>query len=305
MTVLIAGSGRSGTSLATMVLAALGLDSGDHEKMVAATELNPRGFFELRPLMEFIPNRIAPLFPSGPFAKKHFTSGWERRSGVPELLADGRALWESLQTSDSMVFKFFDVGYHLPVWRQIINEEIVFVVVFRDPYEVVTSYQGVAKFFAREPESVAFRLFKWAALYQRLLREIEGSKAYFIEYGQLLTEPERVIGDLATALVDWGVLKAPVDTSAAMALVDPSLYRSGKIRPVPTARLRPRTRGMYTALRQLSGRHDNFHWSKPVRDGRDLYSIILVRGRQALRPLRKVVQSLRAGRTESSTPTDR
>ena len=299
MTVLIAGSGRSGTSLDAMILEALGLDAGKREHMVMPTELNPRGYFEILPLLEFISNRIAPLFPSDPFVKDSFAPGWEHRPGVPELVADGRALWQSLQTSEAMMFKFFDVGYHLPLWRKIIDDEIFFVVAFRDPYEVTTSYQNVANFFDRQPDSVAYRLFRWAALYQRLLREIDGSKAYFIEYGQLLAEPERVINDLAATLVDWGLVTGPVDTSAALALVEPSLYRSGRTRPVPSAKLRPRTKGMYESLQRLSGRHDSFHWTDRLRDGRDLYSTLLIRSRMVLRPIRRVVNGTRTPAEES------
>jgi len=299
MTVLIVGSGRSGTSLNAMILEALGLDVGNREQMRPATDLNPQGYFENVPLLDFIGERISPLFPSGPFTKNAFGRGWQTRPGVPELLADGRALWQSLKTSDSMLFKFFEVGYHLPLWREIIDDEIVFVVAFRDPYEVTTSYQSVASFFSRRPDSVAYRLFRWSTLYQRLLNEIEGSKAFFVEYGQLLAEPERVITDLADTLVAWGIVPGPVDTSAALSLVEPTLYRSGRTRPLPSATLRPRTKGMYESLQRLSGRHDSFHWADRVSDGRDLFSILLIRSRMALRPVRGVfrrtVASLKTG----------
>ena len=278
MNVVVLGSWRSGTSLTTMVIAALGLDPGRLEERKLADERNPRGFFELDQLMAYsrdsAPTVLDPLMGRSGFKDPQ----WRTAPGVPALLAQGREIWQRLKTSESMVVKLPDGGgVPLEFWQEVFDDSCVFVVPFRNPLGVAASR---ARFRQRGDDSraeTARQLFLWARYHQTLLPQLEHQPVFFLEYGHLLAEPRQVISELAATCRHWGVTVDAANIEAACTLVDPTLHRS-PITPLPWWYPRPRFKRLYEALRKVQGEHDCFSLEGKPRDGFDFLSRLTMKG---------------------------
>jgi len=291
MYIAVCGVGRSGTSLNTMIIAALGLDPGDPAQMRPADEKNPLGYYELVPLLYFFSNRKTKVN-IAESDLDFYAPDWETRPEMPELIADARELWSQLRTSDNMVFKMFNIEDTRPLWEKAIGEELIYVVPFREPYESSVSLQDFNAGKDQFESSLSNRLHRWATTYRGLVRTLQGRRVFFVEYGQLLAEPDRVLGELATALVEWGACPPGVDVAPARALIRPSLHRNRDVVNWRTRFLKPRTKYIYKALRELEGRHDALHVDNPVFWRDDAYSNAIARARVLLRPLRKAARRL-------------
>jgi hypothetical protein len=268
-----------------MVTAALGLDPGREEDRKPGDERNPRGFFELDPLMTFSREAaavaLAPLLGRSGFA----TAQWREAPGVAALIDHGRMVWERVRTSGDMVVKLPDGGgIPLAFWREIFGDSSAFVVPFRNPLEVAASRARFRHDEAGSRTETAWQLYSWARYHQGLFPQLEGSAVFFLEYGQLLADPLPVIVDLATTLQTWGFNVDAAHQESALALVDPTLHRS-PVQPLPWWFPRPRTEALYRALQNLQGGHGHFSRDGIPADGFDFYSRLSMK---ALRELRRI-----------------
>ena len=287
MTVVVCGIGRSGTSLDTMIVAALGLDPGDRTRMKPADEKNPLGYFEFPTLLHFFASRVTAKT-TAQSTRRFFTEDWENEPGMPELLAEAREVWSSIRTSDNMVLKLFDMGVNRLLWEKVIGEEPIYVVAFREPYESSVSLQDFNEGAVNHSISLFYRLHRWTKAYRELIQSLQGRRVFFIEYGELLADPDRVLNELAAALVAWGACPPDVDIAPARALIRPTLHRNRNVRSVRSRLLKPRTKSMYEALRTLHGQHDALHVENPIFWRADLYTECVAKVRAVFRPLQKV-----------------
>jgi hypothetical protein len=222
--VLVAGAGRSGTSLLTGILAKLGMSVPQPE--VTADETNPRGFGEPRWVVDFHTRLMR---------TRRMTS-LDGRTNAPEMAAqaavDGDVRetlrsWLEVQFvgADQVVVKDPRIVWFLPLWDACARDLGIttgVVTMLRYPTEVIAS----ARTWYGDWQSNPSRACGWINVMlatERISRELP--RAY-VCYPDLLTDWKREINRVGSAL-DIASLVS-VDPSAAAAVdefVDPGLRR--------------------------------------------------------------------------------
>ena len=254
MNCLVLCAGRSGTSLLTGSLARAGYHVGD--RLVAASDANPTGFFEDREvndLNEMLLAQVTPARPPGapPPPDDDATLwgpstlwGWRWLAPVPlgthvprpDLLTDRM---EAALAQRSLALKDPRFCVTLDAWRPLLPDDTAFLCVFREPARTAQSIVRVgAEGVYLHGYQLAFgqAVELWTLAYRHALanrRDGEGWR--FVHFDQLLD------GSAREPLEDLGV-------SPDLALADPALRRS----PAEGA-VGPEALALYATLCELAG----------------------------------------------------
>jgi hypothetical protein len=223
--VLVAGSGRSGTSLFTGILQRLGFYVPQPE--VPADETNPRGFAESLWVVEFHTDLLKR---AGVQITDARPAAWARTAKI-DLDRDlqrklRKWLKQQFRHGDDVVIKDPRLSWFLPLWRRCaedVGASPRFVTVLRHPAAVVDSKQRWYGGWMGEVAKTA----GW--LNQTLFTEraTRDARRTFVRYDDLLDDWTRAVGRVATAL-DLGVVgeaRVPKIRSAHE-FVDRTLSRS-------------------------------------------------------------------------------
>lgn len=137
--ILILGSGRSGTSVLTNILTTLGMSGSD--ELIGATDANPKGAFEDKEIFQLQREIFDDLKLSGYFPLPDNFMDFESVKRKIPVLKD--VVSKRLSQSDqSWGFKDPKTASLLPVWLQIFNSLRVvpiYIVAIRDPTTVAMS----------------------------------------------------------------------------------------------------------------------------------------------------------------------
>jgi len=222
--ILIAGSGRSGTSLLSGILKAMGGHIPQPE--VTADDTNPHGFGEPRWVIDFHEKLLLAV---GVHTSDARPSVWAKTA---ELGRD----WDVRSELENWVSKEFRHGDHvvvkdprllwfIPLWRTA-GETVAtpcFVTTLRHPLEVIMSKQT----YYGGPWHPNNRAAGWLNTMLFTERATRGSRRAVVRYDDLLSDwmlaLTKVSDDLDLALVDRA---DPAQMRAAARLVDPSLRRA-------------------------------------------------------------------------------
>ena len=222
--VIVAGVGRSGTSLFTSILGKAGFHVPQPE--VKPDSTNPKGFGEPQWVVDFhgrqLRSRRVSVWDSRPAAFEETAAAAEDQATVDELRA-----WLAVQFVGrrDVVIKDPRVGWFLPLWRRAAEElgvEVSFASLLRHPAEAVSS---ALKWYG-DWQTPASRTLSWVNIMIETEYATRGSLRSFVRYDDLLSdwsgELVRVGGDL-----DVPVLRdLPADVRAAIdGFVDPTLHR--------------------------------------------------------------------------------
>jgi hypothetical protein len=194
--VLVAGSGRSGTSLFAGIMKRLGYTVPGPE--LPADETNPRGFAESQWVVEFH-SRL--LRRAGVQTADARPSAWAQTARVGldhEVVAELRA-WLAREPSDHVVVKDPRISWFAPLWRRSAGELGVttrFVTMLRHPAEVIDSKQ---RWYGGRQGDIS-RAAGW--LNQTLFTEraTRESPRAFVRYDELLLDWTRAVGHAAETL---------------------------------------------------------------------------------------------------------
>ncbi len=198
---LILGSGRSGTSLLAGVLAEAGYYMG--ERLIPATEANPKGFFEDDEVNAINEALLAPVTP----ARSRPAGAWRWLAavplGTPVACPPDLAGRIAAQTARSpFCLKDPRFSYTLPAWRPFLPDT-VFLCVFREPSRTARSVLKEcrsADYLAGLPMDFGDALEVWALMYRHILEVHRHTGDWlFFHYDQLfedgsLAELEAVLG---------------------------------------------------------------------------------------------------------------
>jgi hypothetical protein len=184
--VLVAGSGRSGTSLMAGILRHMGLHVPEPE--VVADHTNPKGFGEPQWAVEFhdLLLRRVNVHPGDARPSAWFDAG---RAGTREWNRSDLAAWleEQFAVSDSLVVKDPRISWFLGLWRVAAvrnGATTATITMLRHPAEVVGSkntYYG-GKF------GDTSRLAGWTNMMLFTERATRGSDRSFVRYHDLLAD---------------------------------------------------------------------------------------------------------------------
>ena len=221
--VLVLGVHRSGTSVLTSALAAMGCATGDFPQK--ATDENPDGYFE-HPAFRAFNDRLL----------KHLGGSWDNwafhaglvAERLPELgdwLDEAAALLrETFPSPGPFVLKDPRLCTLLPFWRRAIavaGMRPACVIMLRDPQEVAESQTrrapGSPVFYALLTEAEPMAAL-WAVTMHGLLQSLPPEGAYIVHHADLIADPGPTLTALATHL--------NLPPAAAAARIKPALHRN-------------------------------------------------------------------------------
>jgi hypothetical protein len=222
--VLVAGAGRSGTSLMTGILAKLGMSVPQPE--VTADETNPRGFGEPRWVVDFHTRLMR---------TRRMTS-LDGRTNAPEMAAkaadnakaaDVLRSWLEVQFVgvDQVVVKDPRIVWFLPLWDSCARDLGVttgVVTMLRYPTEVIAS----ARTWYGDWQTNPSRACGWINVMLQTERISRDLPRAYVSYPDLLSDWKAEVNRVGTAL-DIASL-VDVDAAAAASVdefVDPGLHR--------------------------------------------------------------------------------
>jgi hypothetical protein len=223
--VLVAGPGRSGTSLFTGIMQRLGFHVPQPE--VAADATNPRGFGESLWAVDFHGHLLKA-------ARVHMSdarpAAWAQTAQVALSPSVQRQLrrWlkKQFNEADDLIIKDPRLSWFLPLWRRCAEDVGAaprFVTVLRHPAAVIDSKQRSYGSWQGDVSRAA----SWLNQMLFTERATRDAPRVFVRYDDLLLDWTRVVGRVADAL-DLAVIRdAPVASMRrAHEYVDQSLSRS-------------------------------------------------------------------------------
>lgn len=222
---LVAGSGRSGTSLFTGIMQRLGFHVPQPE--VEADPTNPRGFAESKWAVDF---HIGLLGRAGVLVADARPAAWAHtgRIGLDETVQSQLRGWLSSQfaTADHLIIKDPRLSWFLPLWRHCADEVGVapkFASVLRHPSAVVGSKQRSYGNWQGDVERTA----GWINQVLFTERATRDAPRFFVRYQDLLEDWTREIAR-AGEVLDLAIVRdVPASTIVQThEFVDHSLSRS-------------------------------------------------------------------------------
>jgi hypothetical protein len=223
--VLVAGVGRSGTSLMTGVLGQVGFHIPQPE--IGADETNPRGFGEPAWVVAFhrrLMQRLrVTVFDARPAAWEKTDAG----AGDEPVRAELREwLAEQLDQADAVVVKDPRIGWFLPLWTGCAADLGVpasFVCMLRHPAEILAS----ARKWYGHWQTDASRAASWLNVMLETERKTRTIPRAFVRYEDLLADWPRELRRVGEALGD--PLLAGIERERFPQVdefVDPTLHRN-------------------------------------------------------------------------------
>jgi hypothetical protein len=189
--VLVLGMHRSGTSLCSHLLSALGVDMADTIPGPGATsprQENPRGHWERWEIVEFH-DRILRLFNRDYFGRFHdfaLPVAWWADPSVVQIRREIGAFLEKRMGNGHFGFKDPRTVRLMPVWHQILNELKLapkIVLCLRNPAQVARSLQ------ARDSLDAAIGEYRWLVHMIDFFRYTSGFEFCTVEYEEWFENP--------------------------------------------------------------------------------------------------------------------
>ena len=223
---LVAGSGRSGTSLFANIVANLGFHVP--EPQVKADESNPRGFGEPRWVVD---KHTTLLKRANVQASDARPAAWAQtaRLSLDERVGEEVRGWLEGQFSrhEQLVVKDPRLLWFLPLWNRVgedLDARVHVVTMLRHPAEVVRSKMN---WYARMPLVDANRVAGWANTMLFTERATRDYGRAFVRFEDLLDDWTQQIAHVSARFEIPSLVNAQARAQAtAGSLVDPSLRRS-------------------------------------------------------------------------------
>lgn len=182
--IIIAGSGRSGTSAVARMVHEAGLSVG-HD-LIEADESNAEGYFEERVLIalnDAILNDVG-------------LNEWFADASREQILEAARARGDAMRglvESATAAWKDPRLCWTLEAWMELLPERPRVIICLRSPSEVVAS---TLKYYGQASEEAVRHIeHRWLSEYGRMIEVIceYGIEAISIEFAELHGDPERAV----------------------------------------------------------------------------------------------------------------
>ncbi len=193
--VVVLGMHRSGTSALTRALVAIGAGVGDN--LLPAGHDNPKGFWEDKDFVT-LNDRLLAVLDASYDSLSLLPDGFECRSDVKELLLEAvLMLREKLAGNDLFALKDPRTCRLLPFWQLVFSHldlSVAYVIAVRHPLSVADSLDKRNQFPTRKS------LWLWLQHYSSAINDTNGMPRLFVDYDQLLAEPQQQLQRLASWL---------------------------------------------------------------------------------------------------------
>jgi hypothetical protein len=188
--IIILGVERSGTSLVAEMAHRWGAHTGEPEKLTKADVHNPQGYWEYKPIWDFLVELINATGISW------WDTAFQQRIGelvfIPQYRDKALELVAAMEKRGTpWVWKDPALSFFLPFWKEIWGDADYLITV-RNPYDSAHSWQ---KFVMPEKlegkvSLIAGNLLRWQYMTNLILAHTEGTEnKLFIPYEKLVQEP--------------------------------------------------------------------------------------------------------------------
>jgi len=212
--IVVLGMHRSGTSVITEVIHAMGAHPGTARDLPAPDLFNPTGFWENVPIRT-LDLQLFERF-DAPWTEPH-------RIDLSQLTAHEREVFlqKAREVSRSVtLIKDPRMSLLLPLWREVFVDP-VYVIAWREPTAVAASLS------TRDALPPLQGIALWEMYTRAILRETRGLPRVLVAYGDLMADPARAARELHERLESLGVrgLKLPAPERIGQS-VKPDFNRS-------------------------------------------------------------------------------
>ena len=200
--VVVLGMHRSGTSAVAGLVHLAGVPLPAERYLLGGSKLNPKGFFEVRPL-NVVNETLLKALGGEWSAPPRLPAGWTASPAAGALKARGRRRFTSIMPSDAWLWKDPRLCLTLPFWRDVIGRPVV-VMVLRNPLEVSRSLQHRNSF----PHPLVLAL--WEEYTHAAVAGSAGLPVAVLEYESVIADPLGSCRGLRDWAVRHGVRCAPM-----------------------------------------------------------------------------------------------
>lgn len=196
--IVVLGMHRSGTSLVTELIAAMGSHAGEAHEHTPADMFNPTGYWEHREVVAIDNAMLEAL--SATWSDNLGDIDISRLSSTQraEFSERARKVVESLQGHGSYLIKDPRMSLLFPLWRDVFGKPVC-VIAWRDPLAVAQSLH------TRNRQPLLVSLAAWDHYNRALLRDTEGLPRVLVSYDDLLADPAGTVHALQDALRGFGI----------------------------------------------------------------------------------------------------
>jgi hypothetical protein len=268
MGVFVLGMHRSGTSAVTRAINLLGVPIGHQDDLKEASEHNPKGFWEVRPLSRFNEELLGEL--GGTWsAPPSLADAWFEQDRLSARRDAGASLFRRLHPAGQWVWKDPRNCITLPFWQSALGIRPTVVLVHRHPLEIWRSLE------ARDGFSKPLALAAWERYLRHALANSAGLKVMVMRYTDLLSSPASWHDEARRFLEEAGIACNGAGRPELEAFLDRGLRHAsvedeGSLED-PAAS--PEQRELFAQLERLCGRHDSLErlnlpeetgWAEPL-----------------------------------------
>jgi hypothetical protein len=218
MTVVVLGMHRSGTSAVAGLLHNAGLKVGAADDLIEANEGNPKGHYELRPMME-LNDTILKQWGGAWDNPPAFPDNWQNSELALDQIASIRALIAENQLHD-WVIKDPRITVLLPLWSAALGDDAAYVAMYRHPREVALSLE------VRDSMPIAVGMSLWWEYNYAMIHHLDGYRTYLLPYHHLVTSPVQSSVFLAEFLNSWRPALDLHSVEQAASFIEPTLWRN-------------------------------------------------------------------------------
>ncbi len=188
--IIVLGVERSGTSVVAEMICNWGAYAGEPDKLHAADEHCPRGYWEYLPLWEFLAE-LGEFSSGASWWEPNFQNRMKDKTSDPKYRRKALELIRKMHADSRPWFwKDSALCHFLPFWKQLWCDPL-YVITVRHPLDTAVSWQR----FIMPPKlegNVSFipmNLLRWQHMMIQILEHTGSARRIFIAYEEVLREP--------------------------------------------------------------------------------------------------------------------
>ena len=189
--IIVLGVERSGTSVVAEMINRWGAYAGESEKLHAADEHAPRGYWEYLPLWDLLAD-LGEFASGATWWDTNFQERMKEKASDPLYKRKALALLDEMRKGGRPWFwKDPALCHFLPFWKQFWKDPI-YVVTIRNPFDIAVSWQRCVMPAQLEGHVslIPMNLLRWQHMMMQVLQQTYGTKhRIFVAYDEIIQNP--------------------------------------------------------------------------------------------------------------------
>lgn len=272
-TIIVLGMHRSGTSAITGAIGQLGAATGPKPRI--------RKLWENIPLRKFN-DRLLTL--GGGSWDAPPPVGWLTQPSVRSLVPEARdVVAAQFEHAPVAVWKDPRTCLTMPFWLEVLDEEPVFLVIYRHPGEVADSLAARNSFTPAHSHAI------WERYNADALRSAEGRPTVVLEYGKVVAGPVESLEIIITAFAEAGVALPNDPATTEHGLVAQARHHTSETPDALSDVATAAQRDLFDLLRQVEGAHKSLQLpaTVPPQEASSVQVLTLAAQRRQVKRARK------------------